>query len=165
MGAFLVGPILLIGGSWLRSATPIERPGESVLFLTGVAVMSYLVLGRATTAGPELNYLLFPLFVWSALRLGQLPTAAGLIRLRRSDSWNQVRVPSSFRGGLQRSPADFSIVRWRISRRFFNAGAVVCERRRITKQRERCWKVNRQLARRRSGMPNSTTILSQRYLP
>lgn len=78
IGSLVVSPLLLIGATSLREPRMQKRPVESAIFVSVVAIMSYLVLGGGAGSPQELKYLIFPFFVWSALRLGQLPTALGI---------------------------------------------------------------------------------------
>ncbi len=79
MGALVVAPALLIWSSWIRSGASFPRGAESLFFLQSTTVASIWLLHTSSPRAAQLKYWLLPLFVWSALRLGQLATSVGLL--------------------------------------------------------------------------------------
>ena len=137
MGALIVAPLLLIGVTWLRSGQEPKRPMESALFIAVVVVVSFFVLGGGGGSPLELKYLVIPLFVWSALRLGQMPTATGLavsagFVIYWINLMSQVAKPDDFNAHLLLMQSFLGVL-------FVGSltlGAVVAEHERISMERD-----------------------------
>lgn len=136
MGALMVAPLLLIGTTWLRGGEELPRPSESLFFVVSVTVVSFLVFGGHAGPPLELKYLVFPLFVWSALRLGQMTTATG-IALAVGFAIYRIRTPDD---GVDPAALNTRVL---LMQTFLSVlavcslilGAVVLERERISTER------------------------------
>jgi PAS domain S-box-containing protein len=72
-GVLLVAPVLLLFAQGLRLSTRPARIAEAVAVLGALVAVGLVVLSHSS----GLSYLIFPLVVWAALRLGQQGAALG----------------------------------------------------------------------------------------
>jgi len=73
MGAIVFAPAVLVWMPQARPRTRGRRPGETMAFVVGLAVSSFVALGGVPLIGGEdrpLIFISFPFIVWGALRLG-----------------------------------------------------------------------------------------------
>lgn len=76
MGALVIAPLLLTWGT-RRPFAGLPRQAPEILSLTiGLAAVAWLMFGMPLNESSRFAYLLFPFFIWAALRFDQRITAA-----------------------------------------------------------------------------------------
>src|SRR6185436_2511296 len=92
LGALVVAPVLLVWATTPRARTAGGTLESGALLLVTVAVgIAVFVAPRAAPlAGYPLHYLVFPLVIWAALRLGPRGTATVTLLVSAFAIWNAV---------------------------------------------------------------------------
>jgi PAS domain S-box-containing protein len=92
MGALVVAPLVFVWSTRPHRCLPAPQMAEAGALLLAVGAVSLVVFGGLlTTPHTEISYLVFPVFIWAALRFGQPGVVTGLGVMSVMAIWGTVQ--------------------------------------------------------------------------
>jgi len=157
MGALLVAPLLLTWAVRLRSSRPLHRQAETAALFVSLAAVSYTILIGTHAHVSHSHYLVFPFFIWAALRLGQAVTATSIVLVASMAVWGEAHAGAFSGQNAHEQLMQLQVYMGVFSLTALSLGAAIAERKRAEAELER---KTQELARSNADLEEFSSIVS-----